>query len=631
MTKNHAIRKNRNTTNGRGVNGMKPMLPTLSFNIPNHSDFHHEVKYDGFRAILSWDERGIEIISRNGNSLLLNFPEISNFLEKNFELLKPFTPFLFDCELVCLSNPFRSDFAALQVRGRLKANKKIDEYAATRPCHLMIFDVLLLKGQSYKEKSYDLRKKALKDFFQDVGFHLYADNFSVQLLQFVSSYENYSELMGKIELYDGEGIVSKKRTSTWEEGKRSLDWIKSKNWKYVDCFVTAYERTNGYFHLAVYKENRVVKIGQVLFGLKPDEKQALLQIMKENKKSEDGQFLYIAPSICLQIKYLEIYEEQLREPHFHQFLFNRIPEDCTYEKFERQQKNLPHQLEMTHPEKPIWHHIGIKKVDYINYLRDVSPFMLPFLKNRLLTSIRFPHGISDEAFFQKNCPDYAPEFVDSLNHEGIKYIVCNNLETLVWLGNQLALELHIPFQEGISDKPDEIVFDLDPPSKDFFHLAIKAAQLLKVTLDSLNLTSFVKTSGNKGIQVYIPLQKGTFTYEQTGVFTSFMAEFLVTSDPESFTTERLKKKRGGKLYIDYLQHGEGKTLIAPYSTRGNDFGGVATPLFWDEVTSGLRIEDFNIKNTIERLKNVGNPFHHYEQARENQSFQAILQILQKSK
>ncbi|WP_254778782.1 MULTISPECIES: DNA ligase D [unclassified Bacillus (in: firmicutes)] len=607
------------------------MLPTLSFNIPNLPDFFHEVKYDGFRAILSWDETGIEIMSRNGKSLLSNFPEIRLFLEKNAELLKPFLPFMFDCELVCLSNPFRADFSALQVRGRLKAKKTIEEYAVSRPCHLMIFDLLLLKGQSYKEKPYDMRKEALKEFFQAAGFHLHTDNFSEQLLQFVKPNEDYSELMGKIELYDGEGIVSKKKTSTWEEGKRSLDWIKSKNWKYVDCFVTAYEKSNGYFHLAIYKEKRIVKIGQVLFGLKPDEKQALLQIIKGNKKSEDDHFLYIDPSICLQVKYLEIFENQLREPHFHQFLFHRIPEDCTYEVFQRQQKNLPEQLEMTHPEKPIWHKIDIKKIDYVDYLRGVSPYMLPFLKNRLLTSIRFPHGITDEAFFQKNCPDYAPEFVESMSHEGIRYIVCNNLETLIWLGNQLAIELHIPFQEGNSDQPDEIVFDLDPPSTDFFHLAIKAAQLLKVTLDSLNLTSFVKTSGNKGIQVYIPLPKKTFTYEQTGMFTSFMADFLVTSDPESFTIERLKKNRGRRLYIDYLQHGEGKTLIAPYSARGNDFGGVATPLYWNEVTEKLGIEDFNIKNTLERLKNVGDPFNNYEQARENQSFSQILQMLEERK
>lgn len=146
-----------------------------------------------------------------------------------------------------------------------------------------------------------------------------------------------------------------------------------------------------------------------------------------------------------------------------------------------------------------------------------------------------------ENLLSKNCPEYAPDFVGTHEEEGINYIVCNELKTLLWLGNQLAFEFHIPFQTISSKGPSEIVFDLDPPSKDAFPLAIKAANLIKEVLDHLELISFIKTSGNKGLQVYIPLPDNRYSYDDTRLFTSFVADYLVSKDPDSFTTERMKK------------------------------------------------------------------------------------------
>ncbi|HET7580335.1 MAG TPA: non-homologous end-joining DNA ligase [Bacillales bacterium] len=284
-------------------------------------------------------------------------------------------------------------------------------------------------------------------------------------------------------------------------------------------------------------------------------------------------------------------------------------------------------VDITHPDKPLWPDKDINKIHYLQYLREVSEFMLPFLRERDLTVIRYPHGVEGEKFFQKNCPEYAPDFVRTHQTHDIEYIVCSDLATLMWLGNQLAFEMHVPFQTIHSTGPSEIVLDLDPPSREKFELAIEAALIIKDILNRLHLISFVKTSGNKGLQVYIPLPENAFSYEDTRKFTHFIADYLTEKEPKWFTTERLKKNRGGRLYVDYLQHAEGKTIVAPYSVRGNEEALVATPLEWHEVTRDLRPEQFPMDVIQERLRQKGCPFQAFWEAKQNQPFEPVLRWL----
>lgn len=606
---------------------MKPMLPTLTFDQPVHPGWYYEVKYDGFRVILVWNRNGIDLTSRNGKSLLPQFPEIKDFLLHNEAKFKPFLPLQLDGELVMLENPYKANFSAVQVRGRLKAVKKIAEQAKIAPCRLMAFDILLSGGKPLASLPLEKRKEQLMLLFKSLDLDTDANPVSEQLLQPVTAYEDFKDIWEKVVLFDGEGIVAKNKQSLWEEGKRTLQWLKYKNWKYVNCFVTSFDTTNGYFFVGVYQGNKIHPIGQVLFGFKPEEKQALGQIIKQNMVNEDGQFIYVEPAICLEVKYLELSDNQLREPHFNRFRFDLQPEDCTYNKFIFGQKNLPKELDITHPDKPLWDKLTIQKADYILYLREVAPYMLPYLKNRLLTVIRYPHGMFGEAFYQKNCPDYAPDFVETHTTDEINYILCNNLKTLIWLGNQLAIEFHVPFQTIHSTGPSEIVFDLDPPSMEEFHLAVKAALLIKEVLDQLHLIGFIKTSGNKGLQLYLPLPEGEFSYDDTRLFTSFIAEYLVSKDPESFTIERMKKNRGNRLYVDYIQHGEGKTIVTPYSLRGNEHGGAATPLYWEEVSEKLDPKTFTMQNVLNRLQQRKDPFRSYFQVKEIQPFAPVLKVL----
>ncbi|MFD2445672.1 DNA ligase D [Bacillus sp. CGMCC 1.16607] len=609
---------------------MKPMLPNLQFAPPEGKDWVYETKYDGFRCICTISQKDILLNSRNEKTLLPQFPEIKQYISSIQNKMDPYLPLVLDGEIVLFDNVYKADFGGLQIRGRLRSVNKINEEVAKRPAALLVFDLLSLKGKELFSKTYKERKKLLHKLFTELELPLNPNMECNQNLQMIPCHNDLEKLWDQITLYDGEGIIAKREDSIWEEGKRSSLWIKHKNWKMVSCFVTAYDKENGYFHVAVYHETSIFPIGLVLFGFKPEEKQALAQTVKQNKHDEDAKFIYAPPGICLEIKYLEWYENQLREPHFHQFRFDLTPDQCTYEQFYFQQKNLPKALTITHPEKPLWEKPKINKMEYLFYLREISSYMLPFLKDHLLTVIRYPHGLFGEPFYQKNCPDYAPPFIETYLHEEINYILCNDLKTLIWLGNQLAIEFHIPFQTIRSKEPCEIVFDLDPPSKNEFPLAIKAAKYIKEIIDELKLIGFIKTSGSKGLQIHIPLPENTFSYDDTRLFTTFIAEYLVTKEPELFTIERMKKNRGNRLYIDYIQHAEGKTIIAPYSARGREQATVATPLFWEEVDEQLQIEQFTIQNVVRRVKNQGCPFREYFKLKKQQPFKPVLQFLKQN-
>ncbi|MBS4173168.1 DNA ligase D [Bacillus sp. FJAT-49736] len=609
---------------------MKPMLPTLISEPPENGIWMYEIKYDGFRAILELDETNIYLWSRNELDLLPQFPELKEFLLRNIEKIKRYLPIVLDGELVVLENPNKANFGQLQIRGRMRSNEKIREKAKKRPCRYLVFDLLKMQGRDMKNQPYVERKKELESFFKEISFPLYPTNEKEDLLQYVP-FENSAELIiKKVHTFNSEGIVAKLKKSKWEIGKRTNNWVKIKNWKKVSCFITGYDPKNGYYHIGVFEGKEIVNLGLFLFSISPEQKQALNQIIKDNAYENVNGLLKIHPSICIDVHYLEWYEEQLREPHFHRFRFDLAPEDCTYEQFRLDKLDIPKEVEITHPDKPIWKN-EISKLDFIEYIRIMSSYILPFLQNRSLTVIRYPHGTFEEPFYQKNCPDYAPAFIETYREDNIDYIVCNNLETLMWLANQLAIEFHIPFHHNKTRYVSEIVFDLDPPSRNEFHLAVHASLMMKEVFDHLNLISYIKTSGNKGLQIYIPLPEDTYTWEETRFFTEFIAEFLITKEPQLFTIERLKKNRKNRLYIDFVQHAEGKTIIAPYSMRGNKDALVATPLFWEEITDKLHPEQFTMKTVLKRMNVLGCPFSSFFSAKAIQPFGPVLQFLKSNK
>ncbi|MFJ7731638.1 DNA ligase D [Lysinibacillus sp. NPDC097231] len=604
---------------------MKPMLLTEVLETPIGEEWLYETKYDGFRCLLEWDEQPV-LISRNGNNLSHLFPEILNFCNSLFDQIKAFLPVTFDGELVCLSNNLKSDFSLVQKRRRMQNQEVIAAHAQSFPCHYIVFDVLNYKGESLTNRYLKTRKQQLAKLFTTLKLPLTVDYESQEFLQAIDCTEAAEQLWHEIRVNNGEGMIAKKKTSKWVGDTRSTQWLKIKNWRYVTVIVNQYDHRNGYFHGSVYHQDELVEIVVFKHGMSEEERKTLIAFFQANGQRINETWV-LASSICVDIACIDFDGIKLREPRFHAFRLEMMPEDCHWQHMQRQLNPIPDTVNITHPDKPVWPEIGITKDDYLYYLQMISPYLIPFLRNRPLTLIRFPHGVPGDSFYQKSSPEKLPEFVSTGWMDDINYLVCNNLESLLWLGNQLTLELHIPFQTVQTERPTEIVFDLDPPSVEQFSLAVTGALDLKEIIDYFKLQSFVKTSGGKGLQLYIPLPEHTFSYEEVRVFTEFVCRFLCEQKPDLYTIERLKKNRHQKLYLDYVQHAEGKTIIAPYSTRGNEKGLVATPLHWEEVNEHLTPDQFTIPAVLNRMKKVSNPFRNFREIGEEQDFQAVLDHL----
>lgn len=277
---------------------------------------------------------------------------------------------------------------------------------------------------------------------------------------------------------------------------------------------------------------------------------------------------------------------------------------------------LPDKVEISNEEKVFWPQYQLTKGDLLVYMREIYPYMIPYIENRALTVIRCPDGIEEESFFQKNLPNYAPDYVLVIEDGDKRIQLCNNIESLIWYANHSAIEYHVPFQSVSSQYPNEIVFDLDPPDRDDFQLAVKAALSIKQLLDQLELEAFIKTSGKTGLQIHIPIPQETISYDEIAIFTEAIAKTVENSAPTLFTTERFKKKRGNRLYIDYVQFGKNKTIVAPYSPRMVEIASVATPLYWEEVTEDLHPDQFTIVTVVERVQTKGCPWlFNYEHAK----------------
>ena len=265
-------------------------------------------------------------------------------------------------------------------------------------------------------------------------------------------------------------------------------------------------------------------------------------------------------------------------------------------------------VRITNPEKVLWPELGIRKIDYISRLIELGPYILPHAKDRLLTAIRYPDGAKGKSFFQKNTPNYAPEWVEKADWNENRYTLLNSLSTLAWLGNQAALEFHTSFNRHQQENnPTDLVFDLDPSEGQKFDDVVEAALYIHETLVGLNVQSWVKTSGATGLQIYIPVGQ-RYDYDTARSINEFFGRYFSQKYPEKITIERMVKKRGRRLYFDYLQMWNGKTITMVYSPRATPKGTVSMPVTWEEVKAGIRPEGFHLLNAKTRLEEAGDLF-----------------------
>ena len=272
-------------------------------------------------------------------------------------------------------------------------------------------------------------------------------------------------------------------------------------------------------------------------------------------------------------------------------------------------------LSLSNLDKVLYPAVGFTKGQVIDYYTRVAPAVLPHLRDRPLTLKRYPNGVEGQYFYEKRCPSHAPEWVRREEVQGITYCVCDDLPTLVWLANLADLELH-PSLSQVDEilRPTVMAFDLDPGSGAGLPECCEVAFILRDALTRLGLESFAKTSGSKGIQVYVPLNVEAVDYDNgTKALSKALARHLEAQHPKLIVSQQKKELRKGKVLIDWSQNDQHKTTVCVYSLRAKERPTVSTPLEWDEVDAALEAGDaealvFDHADVLERVDAKGDLF-----------------------
>jgi bifunctional non-homologous end joining protein LigD len=254
-------------------------------------------------------------------------------------------------------------------------------------------------------------------------------------------------------------------------------------------------------------------------------------------------------------------------------------------------------LSLSNLGKDLYPSYGLTKAHILEYYRRIAPFILPHLKDRALTFKRYPEGVEKDFFFEKRCPSHRPTWVKTAEipqDDGEQMTVClvNDLETLIWAENLASVELHVPLARANSpETPDSMVFDLDPGDQAGILECARVALILRDLLSRMELTSYVKTSGKKGLHVYVPLNRKEMTFEDTKTFSKAVAGIMQKHYPELVTARMAKKERKAKVFINWSQNDASKTMICVYSLRAREKPTVSFPLEWRELENPAGIED----------------------------------------
>ena len=262
-------------------------------------------------------------------------------------------------------------------------------------------------------------------------------------------------------------------------------------------------------------------------------------------------------------------------------------------------------VSLTRLDKVLYPATGITKQDVLTYYIRVAPILLPFLNNRPVTMHRFPDGIGGEGFFEKDAPAGTPDYVEIFNHRSetaerdVRFVLCNNLDTLIWIANLASLEIHTTLSTTASyNSPDLLLFDIDPEPPLTFDDVIDVARIVKDHLEARGIRPFVKTSGKKGVHIVVPLVTG-YTFSEVRDFAHNIGK-AIARDTSKVVSEFPRSRDAGTIFIDYLQNAHGKTMAAPYSLRATQGATVSTPLRWEDLRTGIHAEDFNIKTVLSR-------------------------------
>src|SRR5690554_4741632 len=609
--------KKQNETKQKMNSFSKPMLASSASEPFDGDEWIFEIKWDGYRAIAEVGEQ-LRFYSRNGLSFKGKYPLIESALNKQKHNM------ILDGEIVAYNNKGMPDFQLLQ---HFEDNPDV-----TLIYH--VFDLLFLNGHSTKELELMQRKELLKEALTETPN-----------LKFNYHVENEGKAFYKsIEKSDLEGMMAKKKKSTYQEGVRSQAWLKVKNHKTDDAVIVGYTKPQGSrkkfgsLILGQYRDGKLHFAGHVGTGfndksLKEIYKQLQPLVTKQVPFDEtppvNAPPTWLKPNLVAVIKYSQMTKENVfRHPVFVGIREDVSAKDLYNDTISGSKKSVSadkkssstedsssdNKLKLTNLDKLYWKKEKITKGDLIDYYLSVSDYILPHLKDRAQSLHRFPDGIESPGFYHKDAGKGAPSWVKTVhifsesNNKGIEYIVCNDKDTLGYLINLGCIELN-PWNNRIKfpDKPDFMIMDLDPSEKNSFEQVVETAKATKEVLDMAGLTSYCKTSGSTGLHIYVPMG-AKYDYDQVRDFGLLVAQLVQSRLPKITTLERSLSKRGPKIYLDYLQNRTGQTVASVYSVRPKPGASVSMPVEWDEVTKDLSIQDFTIRNALDRIAKKGDIF-----------------------
>ncbi len=589
-----------------------PMGATLAGRLPQGPGWIFEVKWDGVRALVHIDRQSLAIYTRNNNRCEKQYPELQvlpRYIEAEQAIL--------DGEIVALDERGVSHFELIQPRIHLKDPNAIAKMAQKQPVRLYVFDLLYLNGADLRGMPLIERKRMLAKIVKPFP-----------LLRISEHFEHSGEELLEAARRSGlEGLIAKLGTSVYES-RRSRNWLKLKLTSEQEFAIAGYtpgEREHfGSLALGYYEAGKLHYAGNVGTGFDArnlKELWALLEPLTTPKspfakadKIPKGT-VWVKPELVAQIKFANwTGDKKLRAPVYLGLRDDKAANEVIREEIG---PDLPgkidgHTLKFTNLDKLYFPEDGYTKRDLLNYYDAVAPLLLPHLKDRPLSLKRYPNGIHGQFFFQKHTPASYPKWLrtETIAHEGktIRYALAEDRASLLYLTNLGCIDQN-PWMSrvGSLDRPDFILIDLDPQECGFAKI-VEAALLVREKLEAIGLTGYPKTTGGDGMHIYIPIEP-LYSWEQARTFAEVIARLLAAERPDLFTTPRtVAAREKNKVYFDYLQIAESKTIAAPYVARAYAGAPVSTPLSWDEVKPGLHPSQFNIGNAPARFARVGDLF-----------------------
>ncbi len=608
---------------------LPPML-ALSGELPAREDaWGFEVKWDGVRAIAYWRPGRLRIESRSLADIGSRYPEL-HALGRQLGAREA----ILDGEIVAFDENGSPSFERLQSRMHLTSDGAIRRLARETPATYVIFDLLYLDGHSTMGLAYRERRALLEQLklngpaWRTPAYHL-------------GNGRDFLEVTAKHGL---EGVLAKRLDSVYRPGERNGNWVKVKNINRQELLIggwlTGKGRRSGQLGallMGYYEDEgegegngngkgegdegkgRVLRYaGRVGTGFDESELERLAKQLADRRRrsspfSKRGVqpprgAHFVEPELVAEIEFSHWTRQRILRHSSYKGLRGDKPaeqveiEMSTAAPYEvlRETKRYTEiaaagrTLRLSNRDKVLYPDSGFTKGDMVDYYAAVAPVLLPHLQGRPLTFKRYPDGVREEYFYEKRCPSHRPEWVQTAaiwserQEEPIDYCVVGDLPTLIWTANLASIELHPSLSRAADmDTPTMLVFDLDPGPPAGLRECCRVALWIRELFEAFGLTVLVKTSGSKGLQVYLPLNT-PIGYEQTKPFARAVAELLQKQHPQVVLSRMTKSHRPGKVFIDWSQNDPHKTTVCVYSLRARERPTISTPLTWEEVERGSR-------------------------------------------